>query len=85
MTAQPAINNRYGAALLVAAAAVFTADVSVLRFLSPDVPFAQIIFFRSLSQLVIVALWIGVRRPELFRSPRWPKLLLRGLSSLVCW
>lgn len=85
MTTQAAPNNRYGAALLVAAAAVFTADVSVLRFLSPDVPFAQIIFFRSMCQLVIVALWIGTRRPALFGSPRWPRLVLRGLTSLVCW
>jgi drug/metabolite transporter (DMT)-like permease len=85
VTAQAAINNRYGAALLVAAAAVFTADVTVLRFLSPDVPFAQIIFFRSLCQLVIVALWIGISRPALFYSARWPKLFLRGLTSLVCW
>jgi len=85
MTAQAVVNNRYGAALLIAAAAVFTADVSILRFLSPDVPFAQIIFFRSVCQLVIVALWIGVRRHALFVSSRWPKLLLRGLTSLVCW
>jgi drug/metabolite transporter (DMT)-like permease len=85
MTTQTATNNRYGAALLVAAAAVFTADVSVLRFLSPDVPFAQIIFFRSMCQLVIVAVWIGARRPALFGSPRWPRLVLRGLTSLVCW
>ncbi len=85
MTAQAAINNRYGAALLVAAAAVFTADVTVLRFLSPDVPFAQIIFFRSLCQLVIVALWIGISRPALFYSARWPRLFVRGLTSLVCW
>ena len=85
MTAQPAINNRYGAALLIAAAAVFTADVTILRFLSPDVPFAQIIFFRSLCQLVIVALWIAFSRPALIYSARWPNLLLRGLTSLVCW
>ena len=85
MTAQPTINNRYGAALLIAAAAVFTADVTTLRFLSPDVPFAQIIFFRSLCQLVIVALWIAFSRPALIYSARWPKLLLRGLTSLVCW
>ena len=85
MTAQPTINNRYGAALLIAAAAVFTADVTTLRFLSPDVPFAQIIFFRSLCQLVIVALWIAFCRPALIYSARWPKLLLRGLTSLVCW
>ncbi len=85
MTVQAAVNNRYGAGLLVAAAAMFTADVTVLRFLSPDVPFAQIIFFRSLSQLIIVSLWIGFNRPALFYSARWPKLLLRGLTSLVCW
>lgn len=85
MTGQPPIDNRYGAALLVAAAAVFTADVSVLRFLSPDVPFAQIIFFRSVCQLVIVAIWIGAMRSARFHSARWPKLVVRGLTSLVCW
>lgn len=85
MTTQPAINNTYGAALLVAAAAAFTADVTLLRFLSPDVPFAQIIFFRSLCQLIIVGLWIGVQRPALFGSSGWPKLVLRGVTSLLCW
>ncbi len=85
MNGQAVIDNRYGAILLVAAAAVFTADVGVLRFVSPDVPFAQIVFFRSLSQLVIVAAWIAATRPARFVSPRWPRLVLRGLTSLVCW
>lgn len=85
MITQPAINNTYVAALLVAAAAAFTADVTLLRFLSPDVPFAQIIFFRSLCQLIIVGFWIGVQRPVLFGSSGWPKLVLRGLTSLLCW
>jgi drug/metabolite transporter (DMT)-like permease len=85
VTGQVAVNNRYGAALLIAAAAVFTADVTVLRFLDPEVPFALIIFSRSICQLIIVALWIGFRRPILFRSPRWPMLVVRGLTSLVCW
>lgn len=85
MTTGPDINNPYGAALLIAAAAVFTADVTVLRFLSPDVPFALIIFFRAMSQLVIVSVWIALRRPALFRSPRWPQLVARGVTSLVCW
>ncbi|MFT6675856.1 MAG: drug/metabolite transporter (DMT)-like permease [Sulfitobacter sp.] len=85
MTGPAGINNRYGALLLVAAAALFTVDVTVLRFLSPQVPFAQIIFFRAICQLVIVALWIAVKRPALFASKGWPKLLLRGLTSLVCW
>jgi len=79
------VDNRRSAALLVIAAAVFTADVTVLRYLSPEVPFSQIIFFRSLSQLVIVAIWIGVRPALSFSSPRWRMLLLRGLTSLICW
>ena len=85
MSTPSAINNRYGAALLVAAAGLFTLDVTVLRFLSPGLPFAQIIFFRSACQLVIVALWIGATRPALFGSTRWPRLVLRGLTSLLCW
>ena len=79
------INNRYGAVLLIAAGGVFTADVTVLRFLSPDVPFAQVIFFRSLCQLAIVALWIWATRPALFGSQGWPQLVRRGLTSLICW
>ncbi|WP_299881790.1 DMT family transporter [uncultured Sulfitobacter sp.] len=85
MTGGEAINNRYGAVLLVAAAGVFTADVTALRFLDPEVPFALIIFVRSLCQLVIVALWIAVKNPTLFASARWPKLIIRGLTSLICW
>ncbi|NNE53526.1 MAG: DMT family transporter [Sulfitobacter sp.] len=85
MTGTTSVDNRRGAALLVAAAAVFTADVTVLRYLSPEVPFGQIIFFRSLSQLLIVALWIGMKPVLNFGSPRWPMLVLRGLTSLVCW
>jgi drug/metabolite transporter (DMT)-like permease len=85
MSGQATVNNRYGAVLLLTAAAVFTVDVTVLRFLDPTVPFAQIIFFRSACQLVIVALWIGMTRPVLFSSPRWPMLVLRGITSLICW
>ncbi|MEH6647924.1 DMT family transporter [Sulfitobacter sp.] len=85
MTTAADINNPYGAVLLIAAACVFTADVTVLRYLSPEVPFALIIFARSLSQLVIVALWIAVQNPVLYRSARWARLVLRGVTSLVCW
>jgi len=82
---QVPVNNRYGAVLLLAAAAMFTADVTVLRFLNPEVPFALIVFGRSLCQLVILALWVAFRRPALFYSPRWPMLIVRGLTSLICW
>ncbi len=85
MTAGTRVDNRRGALLLIAAAAVFTADVSVLRLLSGDVSFGQVVFFRSLSQLVIVAIWIAIRNPALARSPRRGMLIVRGLTSLVCW
>lgn len=85
MRPQSAPDNRYGAFLLIAAAGTFTADVMLLRFLSPEVPFSQIIFFRAASQLAIVALWIAAARPVLFRSSRWPMLVLRGVTSLICW
>ena len=85
MTKATPVDNRRGAALLVAAAAVFTADVTALRYLSPEVPFGQIIFFRSLSQLLIVALWIGMQSRLSYGSPNWRMLVLRGLTSLVCW
>ncbi|MDG1317278.1 MAG: DMT family transporter, partial [Paracoccaceae bacterium] len=85
VNSEPIINNRYGAVLLIAAAAVFTADVCVLRFVSPNVQFAQIIFFRSVCQLIILAVWISVTQPSRFCSPHWPKLVIRGVTSLVCW
>ncbi|MEM9205617.1 MAG: DMT family transporter [Pseudomonadota bacterium] len=85
MTNGPPIDNSRGAVLLVAAAAVFTADVTVLRYLSPQVPFGQIIFFRSLAQLLIVAVWIAARSELKFGSSRWRLLVVRGVTSLVCW
>jgi len=53
-------DNRRGAILLIMSAAIFTADVTVLRYLSPDVPFVLIIFFRSLLQLLIVTAYTRV-------------------------
>ena len=71
--------------MLIAAAAVFTADVSILRFLSQEVPFSLIIFFRSIAQLLIVSLWILYLKNGYFFSPRWKMLVYRGVTSLICW
>lgn len=79
------VDNRRGAILLIMSAAVFTADVSVLRYLSSNVPFEQIIFFRSLSQLLIISVWIRMAPEIPFTSPRWHMLVIRGITSLVCW
>ena len=77
--------NSYGAVLTVAAAAAFTADVTILRYLDQHVPFSLIIFFRSISQLLIVSIWIALRPNLKFRSPRWIMLISRGVISLICW
>ena len=79
------VDNLRGAFLLVAAAAIFTLDVTILRYLSPEVQFGQIIFFRSLSQLVIVTIWIAVRSHLHYGSSKWRMLILRGITSLICW
>ena len=79
------IDNRYGAILLVLAALVFTVDVTVLRYLSPEVPFSLIIFFRSILQLFIVSIWIFLLPKVNFKSTRWKLLISRGVTSLICW
>ena len=79
------IDNHAGAIMLVASAAVFTADVTVLRFLSHDVPFTLIIFFRSISQLLIISIWIFFLPKIPFFSSRWKMLISRGITSLICW
>ena len=79
------VDNRRGAILLIMSAAIFTADVTALRYLSPDVPFVLIIFFRSLLQLLIVTAYIRKQAGVPFMSPRWPMLVTRGITSLVCW
>jgi len=79
------VDNRRGAILLTMSAAIFTADVTVLRYLSPDVPFVLIIFFRSLLQLLIITAYIRLQASVPFTSPRWPMLVTRGITSLVCW
>ncbi|WP_112321686.1 DMT family transporter [Oceanibium sediminis] len=78
-------DNRRGALLLVAAAAVFTADVSVLRLLSEGVSNGQVVFFRSLMQLVIVAGFILWRNPALAGTTQPWLLVARGITSLICW
>ena len=74
-------DNRRGAILLIMSAAIFTADVTVLRYLSPDIPFVLIIFFRSLLQLLIVTAYIKTQANAPFMSPRWPMLVTRGVPA----
>ncbi|MDT8345835.1 MAG: DMT family transporter [Thermohalobaculum sp.] len=84
MAAAPT-DNRRGALLLVAAAAVFTAEVVVVRLIGERAGSAQIVAARAVVQLVAVAAIILARNPRLFVTARPGMHLLRGLTSLVCW
>ena len=82
----PALNdNRRGALLLVAAAGIFTAEVTAVRLLGDGASSGQIVFFRGFAQLIVVGTWIALRDPGLLRTARPGLHLLRGLTSLLCW
>jgi len=78
-------DNRRGALLLIAAAAVFTADAAVVRLLGEHASMGQILFVRAFVQLAVVAVWITARDPALARTARPALHLVRGLTSLLCW
>ena len=63
-------NIQRGALLLIAAAAVFTGEVVVVRFIADTASIGQIVAARSGIQLVIAAGWIIIRNPDLFKSNR---------------
>ena len=87
--ALPVQNNRLGALLLTGSAAVFTAEVILVRMVNGEASNEQIIFSRGLVQLIVVSIILSVRyRKDVFRSVRTNSKFLhlcRGLTSLVCW
>lgn len=83
--AAPLTDNRRGALLLVAAAAIFTGEVTAVRLLGDGASSGQIVFFRGFVQLVVIGGWIALRDPGLLRTSRPGLHLARGLTSLLCW
>lgn len=81
----PPVDNRRGALLLVAAAVFLTGEVVAVRLLDGRASNGQIVFFRGMVQLVVVAGWILWRQPRLFATRRPALHLVRGLTSLLCW
>lgn len=81
-----AAGNLRGAVLLALAALLLTAETMLVRISAPVANEAQIVFFRSLAQLVLSAfvIWrlgditrLATKRPVLH--------VLRGLTSLLTW
>jgi drug/metabolite transporter (DMT)-like permease len=83
--ALPPADNGRGAILLACAAAAFTAEVTMVRQLSPMVSDAQVVFARAAVQLLTVGCWVLLRDPALARTRRPALHLARGLTSLACW
>lgn len=73
------------AALALAAAVLFTAEVVFVKLLANTVPVTTIVLTRSAGQLVYVAPLLARRGTVLLHTARPLLHLARGTFSLVCW
>jgi drug/metabolite transporter (DMT)-like permease len=79
-------NNLRGAALMAAAAVMFTIEALLIRWLSArGVPIQVQVAARACGQLCWVLPVIAARGPRVFRTRRAPLHLLRGVCSVICW
>jgi drug/metabolite transporter (DMT)-like permease len=79
-------DNLRGAALMAAAAVVFTIEALVIRWLTArGVPIQVQVAARACGQLCWVLPVIAAHGPLVFRSRRAPMHIFRGLCSVVCW
>jgi drug/metabolite transporter (DMT)-like permease len=73
------------AALALAAAVLFTAEVVFVKLLANTVPVTTIMLARSAGQILYVAPLLARRGTILLRTSRPVLHLVRGTFSLVCW
>lgn len=73
------------AALALAAAVLFTAEVVFVKLLANTVPVTTIMLARSAGQIAYVAPLLARRGTILLRTSRPVLHLLRGTFSLICW
>lgn len=88
MTSSPAqapVDNLRGAVLLALAAAVFTAEVTLMRLIADEASQAQVIFFRALGQMGLSLLILQGMGWQLLRTTRPGLHIARGLLSLAMW
>lgn len=77
---------RRGAALLLAALALFTVEITVIKLLAPHHDTMQLALWRAASQLVLLAPVLVRSRGRVLRSTLWRLHLLRGaLSAVGLW
>lgn len=85
MAAGARTDNVRGALFLCAAALVFTVEAVLLRTLGQHASTTQIVLFRCLGQLALVAGWMMASRGAVLKTRRPGLQLLRGLASLAAW
>lgn len=72
-----------GALLLVLSEACFACLGALVKYLSPHLDQAQLVFFRNLFALVLVLPWCFKQGLSALSTPNWRLHLLRGLLGIV--
>lgn len=79
-------DNLRGAAFLVAAGLLFTAEVVIVRLVATEAAQAQVVFTRGLAQLVMVLAFVAATgRWASLRTERPRLQALRGAVSVTSW
>lgn len=81
-----AAKNLKATGFLLLGSLTFTLEVVLLRYLGDHVPFAQIVLFRALAQILFAGVWMASTVGFVALKTNRPGMhLVRGLFSLACW
>lgn len=84
--AAPHPNNLLGALILAGSMVLLTIEAAIVRWVGPDVSLAQVILFRALAQIALIAAWCAaLGRLPAMRTGKPLLHLARGLGSLGNW
>ena len=78
-----AIKNKLGVLWMMGAAVAFTGLYVAVRELGTILPTFEILFFRSIFTLALMAPWLFQQRLNAFRSKRPTLHLIRGVSTFI--
>lgn len=81
-----AAKNLKATGFLLLGSVTFTLEVVLLRYLGDHVPFAQIVLFRALAQILFAGVWMSTTTGLVALKTNRPGMhIVRGLFSLACW
>ncbi|WP_417658611.1 DMT family transporter [Pseudidiomarina sp.] len=70
-------------ALVLGAELCFAGVSALVKYLSTDLPSAQLVFFRNLMAFVVLLPWIWRKGPSAFKTKAWGFHITRGLAGLA--